>query len=61
MDIKLFTKIDINFSIIRKISKAEKLFAPKQEEIQVWYFWFFYFYKKVICHGKINTFQRYVR
>lgn len=46
MDIKLFTKIDINFSIIRKISKAEKLFAPKQEEIQVWYFWFFFIFTK---------------
>lgn len=31
ISIKVFTMIEINFNIIRKISKSEKLFAPKQQ------------------------------
>lgn len=63
MNIKVFTLIEINFNIIRKISRAEKLFALRQQTLEGYIGGIFnyLFFKKVIHHGKTNTFQMYFK
>lgn len=63
MNIKVFTLIKINFNIIRKISRAEKLFGLRQQTLEGYIGGIFnyLFFKKVIHHGKTNTFQTYFK
>lgn len=63
MSIKVFTVIEINFNIIRKISKAEKLFALRQQTSGGYIGVILKIFSslKVIHQGKTNTFQTYFK